>query len=138
MNHKTFDKTIIVGCGRLGSKLAEHFYDIGQNVIIIDKDEDAFRKLSSVYGGITVQADACQMSTFKELDINKNSLLIVVTNHDNINIMISQIARECFGVEKIISRLYDPQRECVYKEFEIDTICPTFLSVLQIDEILNI
>ena len=60
-----------------------------------------------------------------------------VTNNDNINIMIAQIAKECFSVKKVISRLFDPERECVYQELGIDTICPAVLSANEIDKILN-
>ena len=51
--------------------------------------------------------------------------------------MVSQMARELYCLDNIICRLYDPQRECVYDEFHINTICPTYLSVHEIQSILN-
>ena len=130
-------RIVIMGCGRLGAHLADYLYDEGKEVIIVDKDESSFRKLSSSYGGLTLISDATELDTFEELNINENTILIVVTDNDNTNIMILQIAREVYQVKTIICRLYDPQRECVYDEFHIETICPTFLSVHRIEDILK-
>lgn len=130
-------RIVIMGCGRLGAQLADYLYDEGKEVIIVDKDDTSFRKLSSSYGGLTLVSDATELETFDELSINENTILIVVTDNDNTNIMISQIAREVYHVKTIICRLYDPQRECVYDEFHIETICPTFLSVHRIEDILK-
>lgn len=130
-------RIVIMGCGRLGAQLADYLYDEGKEVIIVDKDDTSFRKLSSSYGGLTFISDATELETFEELSINEYTILIVVTDNDNTNIMISQIAREVYHVKTIICRLYDPQRECVYDEFHIETICPTFLSVHRIEDILK-
>ncbi|WP_049945586.1 potassium channel family protein [Candidatus Stoquefichus massiliensis] len=130
-------RIVIMGCGRLGAHLADYLYDEGKEVIVVDKDEISFRKLSSSFGGLTLVSDATELETFEELNIHSNTILIVVTDNDNTNIMISQIAREVYHVKTIICRLYDPQRECVYDEFQIETICPTFLSVHRIEDILK-
>lgn len=130
-------RIVIMGCGRLGANLADYLYDEGKEVIVVDKEETAFRKLSSSYGGLTLVSDATELDTFEELNINEKTILIVVTDNDNTNIMISQIAREVYHIKTIICRLYDPQRECVYDEFHIETICPTFLSVHRIEDILK-
>ena len=130
-------RIVIMGCGRLGAHLADYLYDEGKEVIVVDKEETAFRKLSSSYGGLTLVSDATELDTFEELNINEKTILIVVTDNDNTNIIISQIAREVYHIKTIICRLYDPQRECVYDEFHIETICPTFLSVHRIEDILK-
>lgn len=130
------ERMIIVGCGRLGANLADYLYDAGENVIIIDKDETSFRKLRQSFGGLTLVNDGTRLETFDQLELKGNEIFIVVTDDDNINIMISQILREVYHIQKIICRLYDPQRECVYNEFHIDTICPTYLSVKHIENIL--
>lgn len=72
----------------------------------------------------------------QEAQISKASVVVAVTNSDNANIMVAQIARELFHIRRVIARLYDPERECVYREFGIDTICPAILSAKEIDKIL--
>lgn len=130
-------RIVIMGCGRLGANLADYLYEQGHEVIVVDSDEDAFRKLSASYGGLTFISDATELETFDKLEIDEQTTMIVVIDSDNTNILISQVAREVYHVKTIICRLYDPQRECVYDEFHIDTICPTYLSVHRIEDILK-
>ena len=134
---KQSSSTVIIGCGRLGANLANALSEEGENVLILDKEKDSFRKLSSSFGGLAVEGDGTELDTLKAADVQRADTVIAVTNNDNINIMIAQIAKECFSVKKVISRLFDPERECVYQELGIDTICPAVLSANEIDKILN-
>lgn len=130
--------TIIIGCGRLGANLANTLSDGGGNVAVIDINPDAFRKLSPSYGGIVIPGDATEMSLLVKADIAKAAAVVSVTNRDNTNIMVAQLAKEMFGIERVIARLYDPDCECVYREFNIDTICPAVLSTIEIDKLLGV
>ena len=129
--------TIIVGCGRLGANLANTLSDDGHNVLIMDKDGHSFRRLSPSYGGLSVVGNGTDYDALLEAQIKNASVVVAVTNNDNTNIMVAQIARDIFHVESVIARLYDPERECVYREFDIDTICPAVLSVKEVDKFLN-
>ena len=134
---KNENYTIIVGCGRLGANLANTLSDSGEDVLIIDKNKEAFRKLSPAFGGLTLNGDATDLDVLQEAQISNATAVIAVTNNDNANILVAQIAREMFHIERVIARLYDPEREYVYREFGIDTICPAVLSVKEIDKILS-
>ncbi len=129
--------TIIVGCGRLGANLANALSDHGDNVIIVDKNEEAFRKLSAAYGGLTLPGDATDISVLKAAGIERADVVVSVTNLDNTNIMVAQIAKEQYRIPRVVCRLYDPERECVYHEFGIDTICPAVLSAKEIGKLLG-
>ena len=129
--------TIIVGCGRLGANLANAISDAQGNVLIMDINKDSFRKLSPSYGGLAINADATDLDALQEVGMDKASTVIAVTNNDNVNVMVAQLAREVFKVGEVIARLYDPERECVYQEFGIETICPAVLSMKEIDKILG-
>ena len=137
-NKKNGSYTVIVGCGRLGANLANTLSNIGGNVIIIDKNPDAFRKLSTSFGGIVMTGDATEMTVLNNAEIEKATAVISVTNNDNTNIMVAQLAKEMYGTGQVIARLYDSERECVYHEFGIDTICPAVLSAKEIDKLLGI
>ena len=134
---KNENYTIIIGCGRLGANLANTLSDNGEDVLIIDKNKEAFRKLSPAFGGLTLNGDATDLDILLEAQISNATTVIAVTNNDNANILVAQIAREMFHIERVIARLYDPEREYVYHEFGIDTICPAVLSVKEIDKILS-
>lgn len=134
---KTGEYTIIIGCGRLGANIANTLSDAGKNVLIMDKQKEAFRRLSSGFGGLSVVADGTDFNALREADIQNATAVVVVTNKDNTNIMAAQIAKHVFKAKLVIARLYDYERECVYKEFGIDTICPAVLSANEIDKILT-
>ena len=130
--------TIIAGCGRLGANLANTLSGSGENVVIIDSNPDAFRKLSPLFSGIMVTGDAMDMLVLRNAGIDKATAVVSVTNNDNTNIMVAQLAKEMYHTEHVIARLYDPERECVYREFGIDTICPAVLSTKEIDKLLGL
>ncbi|MDO4482513.1 MAG: NAD-binding protein [Bacillota bacterium] len=128
--------TVIIGCGRLGASLANTMSEGDGDVTIMDIDKNSFRKLSSSYGGLVVKGDGMDFADLEEAQVDKADVVVAVTNNDNVNIMIAQIAREVYKVKRVIARLYDPERECVYHEFGIDTICPAVLSANQIDKMI--
>ena len=129
--------TIIVGCGRLGANLANTLSNEGENVLIIDENKNSFRRLATNFGGLSVVGNGTDFDLLKEAEIRNASAVIAVTNDDNTNIMIAQIARDVFYVEHVIARLYDPECESVYQELGIDTICPSVLSAKEIDKLLS-
>ncbi len=134
---KKSDYTIIVGCGRLGGSLANELSDSGADVLMLDKSDSSFRKLSSSYGGLTLVGDATDVSTLKEAGIERAKVIVSVTNDDNTNIMVAQIAKELYHVPHVVCRLYDPERACVYHEFGINTICPAVISANEISRLLG-
>ena len=98
---------------------------------------DAFRKLDSSYGGLTETGDAADLETLSRASAEKADCLILVTDNDNINIMISQMAESLFHTKKIVCRLYDPEKECIYRGTGIETICPAVLSAREIEKLLG-
>lgn len=129
--------TIIVGCGRLGANLANTLSNEGEDVLIMDEDRNAFRRLAPNFGGLSVAASGTDLEKLREAEIESASAVIAVTNDDNTNILVAQIAREMFGVGRVIARLYDPDCEVVYQELGINTICPSALSAKEIDKLLD-
>lgn len=128
---------IIIGCGRLGANLANTLSDNDGNVLIMDSYKDSFRRLSSTFGGLSVVGNGTDLDSLQNAQIANASAVIAVTNHDNTNIMVAQLARDLFHVKKVIARLYDPERESVYQELGIDTICPAILSAKEVDKLLG-
>lgn len=131
---KNKDYTIVIGCSRLGATIASALSDKDDNVLVLDKNEDSLRKLPQSYAGQTFIGDAMNWSTLEEINIKKADVVIIVTHEDNINIMLSQMVKEVYGVDRVIARLYDPERDIVYNELGIETIYPAFLEAKQLME----
>lgn len=103
----------------------------------MDISKSSFRRLAPNFGGLSVVADGTDPDRLREAQTESASAVIAVTNHDNTNIMIAELAREVFGVQRVIARLYDPESEAVYRKLGIDTICPSVLSAKEIDRLLD-
>jgi trk system potassium uptake protein TrkA len=114
-----------MGCGRIGSRLANMLDDEGHDVAIIDLNPDAFARLSAEYSGRTVVGTGIDEDVLKSAGIEDADAFVAVTTGDNRNIMASQIAKHVFGVPEVLCRIYDPVREDTYHLLGLDTICPT-------------
>ena len=120
---------IIVGCGKVGATLADILAGEGHDIVIIDSDREAFQALKPGFSGITVAGVPIDQDVLKQAGIETADALTAVTPDDNINIMSCQVAKEIFKVPRVIARIYNPQREHVFHEFGLDTICPTNMTV---------
>ncbi|MGD8398781.1 MAG: TrkA family potassium uptake protein [Anaerolineae bacterium] len=123
-----YQYVIVVGAGRLGSVLANTLSRRGSSVVVVDRDETAFRNLAADYSGFKVTGDAAELAVLRQAGVDGADCLLAVTASDNVNLMVAQVAREIFGVGRVIARVSDPGREPVYRQLGIDTISPTTLA----------
>ncbi len=119
---------IIVGCGRLGGSLANQLSRDGHQIVVIDRREGAFDKLSSDFSGFRILGDASEIDVLRQAHIERATHLFAVTTQDNLNLMVAQIALTLFHVPTVVARVFDPLREQIYSEFGIETVSPVKLS----------
>ncbi len=113
---------VVVGCGRVGSGLASILEDSGHTVAVIDQNSKAFRRLPEGFSGTLVNGVGFDRDRLREAGIEEASALAAVTSGDNSNIMVARTAREVFGVERVVARIYDPRRAAIYERLGIPTI----------------
>lgn len=134
---KSLSYTIIIGCGRLGSGVAGELSDQGQDVLVVDCDPQAFRKLSPSFGGLTISGDATDLNVLGDMDMARASAVIIVTDNDNVNMMVAQLVRTMAPRADVIARLRNPDCACVFEAMDIHTICPAQLSAREISSFLH-
>ena len=127
---------IIVGCGRVGSELAMLLSQEGHNVVVVDKNPNAFTRLGKTFNGHTVVGGGFNIKVLKEAGIEKATAFCSVTNGDNTNIVSSQVAKKIFKVPKVIARIYDPHRAEIYKSLGLSIISGTVLFAAMIRDTL--
>jgi trk system potassium uptake protein TrkA len=113
---------VVVGCGRVGSGLAGILEDEGHTVAVIDKAQKAFRRLPEGFAGRTILGIGFDRDHLRAAGIEEAGALAAVTSGDNSNIMVARVAREVFGLERVIARIYDPRRAAIYEKLGIPTI----------------
>ena len=124
---KSLELTVI-GCGRLGSILANHFSQQGHRVVVIDRDKSAFAHLTEEFSGFALTGDAAEMQILREAKLEKADCTLAVTGKDNLNIMVSQLAKTVFGVPIVLTRILEPAREEIYQKLGLTTISTTKVS----------
>jgi trk system potassium uptake protein len=121
-------RTVIVGCGRVGSNLARLLSEEGDDVAVVDYSEAAFNRLGEDFTGEMVFGSAVDEDILRRAGTDRAQAFVAVTNADTTNIMAAQLAQHEFGVKTVICRIYDPARADLYKELGLQTICPTTMS----------
>ena len=119
---------LVIGCGKLGSRLANTLCRHGHDVSIVDMDECAFVQLADDFDGMTVVGMPMDMNVLRNAGVESCDAVAVVTSDDNLNITVSQIVKEFFYVENVVARITDPVREDVFHQFGLKTICQTNLA----------
>jgi trk system potassium uptake protein TrkA len=113
---------VIVGCGRVGSGLARIIEERGHSVAIVDKDPRAFRRLPGGFAGRQVVGVGFDRERLEDAGIREAEAVAAVTSGDNSNILTARVARETFGIDRVVARIYDPRRAVIYERLGIPTI----------------
>ena len=108
---------VILGCGRVGARLATVLSKEWNTVYIVDKDSNAFRRLGPEFRGQAILGTG----------IDHADIFVAVTNGDNTNIMTAQVAKEIFKVRRVVARIYDPERARTYRDLGLEVICSTIV-----------
>jgi len=113
---------VIMGCGRVGSTVAQNLEARGHSVAIIDQNPDAFRRLGPDFAGLTVTGVGFDQAVLIEAGIERADAFAAVSSGDNSNIISARLARETFGVQRVAARIYDQKRAEVYERLGIPTV----------------
>ncbi len=111
-----------MGCGRVGSTLARSLEDRDHSVAIIDTNPDAFRRLGASFSGVKVTGVGFDRDVLDVAGIDHADAFAAVSSGDNSNIIAARVAREGFGIQSVVARIYDPGRAEVYQRLGITTV----------------
>lgn len=113
---------VIMGCGRVGSSLAAALQRLDHTVAVVDKDPQSFHRLGKDFRGRQITGNGFDRDILVEAGIERAEAFAAVSNGDNSNIVSARVARETFGVEHVVARIYDPKRAEVYQRLGIPTV----------------
>ena len=122
------NKTLVIGCGRLGSSIANECSSEGKNIMVVDINEDCFDSLSSKFSGYTFVGDVTDLSVLEEAYIASAKEIIITTGDDNVNLFVAYVARKIYDVPNIYIRLDDPNNAALIQGMKIKAIYPFELS----------
>jgi trk system potassium uptake protein TrkA len=128
---------VIMGAGRVGSRLATIMDTEGHRVTVVDRDPDAFTRLPQSFKGVTILGDGTDEDVLRQAGLGEADVFVAVTQSDNRNLLAAQIAKHLFRVDKILCRVYDPMRQEIFKELGIRTFSPTTLLTQMIHDTID-
>ena len=128
---------LIIGCGKVGSRLANVLDNQGHDVAIVDVSAESFELLDASFSGYSIVGMPIDQDVLQQAGIEGCDAVVAVTKEDNVNIMVSQMAEKIFNINNIITRIYDPHRENTFSKFGLTTVCPTNFTVDAISSVLN-
>jgi trk system potassium uptake protein TrkA len=130
-------KVMIIGCGRVGSVLANRLDELKHQVVVLDKNQQAFRRLSEKFSGERIVGNGLVEEYVRPLLQEKTDILFVMTDKDNINLMIGQWVKNKFQVDRVITVVHDSILAGLYKELGLETICPTDLVIKDLLQVIQ-
>ena len=113
---------VVMGCGRVGSALSASLERLGHEVAVIDKEAQAFRRLGPDFRGRQVVGQGFYRDVLVEAGAEKADAFAAVSSGDNSNIISARVARETFGIDRVVARIYDAKRAAVYERLGIPTV----------------
>ena len=128
---------LIVGCGRVGSTLAKLLVADKHDVIVVDENPAAFKRLGNRFGGQVEVGTGIDYDVLKRAGADRADGFVAVTDGDNRNVMAALIAQRMFRIPKIVARIYDPPRGQLYRELGIETFSPTTIGAQLIRDTLS-
>ena len=120
-------KVMIVGCGRVGSVLANRLDEAKHHVVVLDRNQQAFRRLSETFSGERIVGNGLIEDYVRPTLQEKTDMLFAMTDKDNINLMIVQKVKRHFQVGRVVAVVHDSILAGLYKELDVETVCPTDL-----------
>ena len=122
-------KALVIGCGRVGSTVALTLHQEGWDVVVIDEKEDALSRLGESWRGAFVVGHGMDTDLLREAGIEDADAVVAVTDGDNTNIVIGQVAQKRFGIDCVVVRVLDPARAEFYAARGMRTVCPTSVAI---------
>ena len=129
-------RSVVLGCGRLGGRVANMLDAEGHQLAVIDRDPEAFAKLRPSFSGETIVGFGYDRHVLEAARIERADAFVAATTGDNRNIVAALVARRRFRVPIVVARIYDPDRAHIYRRQGIRTVSPVEWSAHRIRDIL--
>jgi trk system potassium uptake protein TrkA len=106
-------RVAIAGAGAVGRSIAKELLENGHHVLLIDKDPAAI-KVDLLPTAQWLLADACEMSSLQEAELQTCQVMVASSGDDKVNLVVSLLAKTEFGVPRVVARVNHPNNEPLF------------------------
>jgi trk system potassium uptake protein TrkA len=128
---------IVVGCGRVGSQLANRLSQKGHHVTVVDVAPSAFENLDTNFRGRTLEGDVLTQDLLRRAGIEQADALAAVTNSDTLNVVVGRVAHTVYNVTSVVCRNYEPRYRSLYDTFNLQEISSALWGAQRMEEMLE-
>jgi trk system potassium uptake protein TrkA len=118
-------KVVVIGCGRVGAKVAAELAARGETVSVVDIRRSAFSRLPATFSGLAITGSGTDADVLQSAGADTADLVMALTEGDNRNVLAAQLAKHTFGVPRVVAKINDPLRAEAYRTLGLETICRT-------------
>lgn len=129
-------RVIIVGGGNVGTYIAKELVAAKHEVVIVEIDPDRVERAaaSGIWQGTTcLNVDGCEVSEFGLAHPETAEVVVAVTGDDQVNLVISLLAKQEFGVPRVVARINNPDNQWLFNEtwgVDVSVSTPHLLTAL--------
>ena len=128
-------KVLIVGAGRLGTQIAQVLTATGEEVSLIDIDDDRIAELEGHISARLVAGDACEPTVLEDAGALTTDLLVAATGEDEDNLVISLLAKRQFAVPRVAARINDTDNGWLFDDrWGVDVAVPAATPLISLIE----
>ena len=127
-------KLVVIGCGRVGSAVAQELAAEGWDVTAVDEQEEALSRLGSRWSGGFVVGHGMDAEILRKAGVPDADAVVVATSGDNTNLVIGQVVEKRYAVPCVVVRVLDPARAAFYSQRGMRTICPTQTAITALSD----
>jgi trk system potassium uptake protein len=104
--------TLVTGGGKIGANVTRSLLAMGHEVTLVEQSRERFARLESEFGPVVILGDATEIHVLERAGIARPpDQVLAVTGDDEDNLIVSQIAREGYGIQRVIARVNDPRNQ---------------------------
>ena len=117
---------VVAGGGKVGRNLTLQLMDQGHEVTLIEKEAARYRRLEEQFEHLVQWGDACELHVLERCGVQRADMVVVVTGDDEDNVIVAQLAKKHYGVERVVVRVNDPRNQEIFDQLDIlPTVCAT-------------
>jgi trk system potassium uptake protein TrkA len=125
---------LIAGGGKVGRNLTKDLLAMGHEVTVVERRADRYHSLEEEFEHVVQHGDATELHVLERCGVRRAGLVVAVTGDDEDNIIVCQVARDGYGVERTVARVNDPRNQ---EAFDLLGISPTVCATTSIMSLIE-